>query len=69
MDSELRRDLDWFHEFLADFNGRSLIVDGEPTVSIEADSCLSRGGGCMGDRCYALVYPEGIASTMHIFQL
>lgn len=44
MDSELHKDLDWFREFLMEFNGRSLIVDPTPTVSIEADCCLAGGG-------------------------
>lgn len=69
MDRELRRDLDWFREFLAEYNGRTLILTPDPVVSIEADSCLTGGGACMDHRCYAIVYPRHIADNMHISQL
>lgn len=45
VDCRIMRDLDWFQEFLSDFNGRSLIVDAAPTLTIEADS-LAEAVGC-----------------------
>lgn len=69
VDAELRKDLEWFRKFLSKYNGRTLIVGDEPTVIIEADSCLTGGGGRMGDLCYAFEYPTSIASTMHISQM
>lgn len=69
VDSRLTRDFDWFAQFLGEFNGRSLIIDPTPTITIEADSCLTGGGGWTGDCCYALRYPDSVAQAMHITQL
>lgn len=69
VDSRFLRDLDWFVQFLADFNGRSLIIDSDPAISIEADSCLTGGGAWMNDKCYTLEYPPRLARDMHITQL
>lgn len=69
VDARLTRDLEWFVEFLAHFNGRSLIVDANPTITIEADSCLSGGGAWMDAHCYAIEYPASVSQSMHITQL
>lgn len=65
----LARNLDWFADFLAEFNGRSLIIDPNPTITIEADSCLTGGGAWMNDQCYSIEYPARVARAMHITQL
>lgn len=62
-------DLDWFIQFLQQYNGKSLMIDPAPSIWIEADSCLSGGGAVMGRRCYAYQYPDEIAMSMHISQL
>lgn len=69
VDQNLRDELDWFDKFLAIYNGRSLIVDPRPTLTIEADSCLSGGGARLGNLCYAFEYPHQVASRLHITQL
>lgn len=69
VDSILCDELEWFTNFLETYNGRSLIVDPTPTITIEADSCLSGGGARMDSLCYALEYPDDIASSLHITQL
>lgn len=69
MDERLRSDLRWFTEFLTRYNGRSLILDPTPTVTIEADSCLSGGGGRMCKECYAIQYPPSVVESLHISQL
>lgn len=69
VDPLLHRDLDWFKSFLMAYNGRSLIVEGNPTAVLEVDSCLIGGGGRLGSRCYAYKYPDSVASNMHISQL
>lgn len=66
---QLKKDLSWFVNFLEEYNGKSMIVSRTPSIFIEADSCLSGGGGVMGRSCYAYRYPEQLASSMHISQL
>lgn len=66
---ELGKDLDWFEGFLAQYNGRSMILPPEPVAQIEADSCLIGGGARLGTYCYAVKYPREIASSMHISQM
>lgn len=67
VDDRFRKDINWFICFLSEFYGR--IVPPNPTHTIEADSCLSGGGGRMGNVCYSYVYPGEIADKMHISQL
>lgn len=65
----LRRDLNWFDKFLTQFNGKSIIVSNEYSIVIEADSCLTGGGGWTGNVCYSCVYPTEVSNGMHISQL
>lgn len=69
VDDNIRKDLDWFGQFLHQFNGRSIILGETPARVIEADSCLSGGGAVMGPACYSYVYPAEMAADMHISQL
>lgn len=69
VDARLVRDLNWFIKFLAEFNGRSLIIDPAPSITIEADSCLTGGGARMCRQCYATSYPDSVCQAMHITQL
>lgn len=69
MDGNLLSDIEWFRVFLSEYNGRSLIVEDAPHRTVEADSCLTAGGGCMGSLCYHYLYPPEQAATMHISQL
>lgn len=69
VDDNICWDLDWFQQFLHQFNGRTIILQEIPSRVIEADSCLSGGGAIMGTACYSYTYPPDIASEMHISQL
>lgn len=69
VDYLLRSDLNWFTQFLEQYNGRSIILTGDCELVIEADSCLTAGGGRMGDKCYHIRYPLEIAQKMHISEL
>lgn len=69
MSDQVKRDLYWFKCFLKEYNGRLLIVGESPSITIEADSCLSGGGAWTGARCYSYVYPDEIQRDMHISQL
>lgn len=69
VDQKLMRDIDWFKQFLPLFNGKAIINDGQPVLSIKADSCLIGGGGTDGRFAYMYQYPENMSGSFHITQL
>ncbi|CAC5393969.1 unnamed protein product [Mytilus coruscus] len=42
---ELLADITWWQDFIASFNGKSLILDKIPVTSVITDACRSGGGG------------------------
>lgn len=69
VDRHLRDDLDWFINFLRRYNGRSLILVGDPDILIEADSCMVGGGGWSGRDCYTYKYPTQSINGWSISEL
>ena len=64
-----RADMKWFLTFLPTYNGISLIPDADPSMLIEADSCMV-GGGAVADRlAYIVKYPDHLTQDHHISQL
>ena len=41
----MRKDLLWWFQFLATFNGKSTILDKQPLFSVFTDTCDDGGGG------------------------
>lgn len=69
VDRYFKSDLDWFMNFLPEYNSRTLILPPNPSLVIEADSSLVGGGAYMNGLCYAYLYPDDIAKRLHISQL
>ncbi len=62
----LRKDLEWIARFLPAYNGRDIIPrapDHQDTLLI--DSCLSGGGGHLGNQWYKIVYPPQIMEKQY----
>ena len=59
---EMRRDIQWWKEFMHFFNGMSLIINKGPDVIVHTDACdVGAGGYCEGDYFYcnwAVDWPE-----------
>lgn len=66
---QIRADLNWFVTFLSAYNGKTMIITGQPAMVIEADSCLIGAGATNGQQCYKYVYPASFKHTYHITQL
>lgn len=69
VDELLKADLTWFITFLRTYNGRSLIVTGEPDIVIEADSCMSGRGAWSNEKCYTYEYAPDMVSGWSISEL
>ena len=66
---ELRKDIAWFLEFSASFNGKLLIQPSYPVVKMECDACPQGGGGFCGKKYYFFDFPEEISEDHHIARL
>lgn len=66
---QIKADLGWFETFLDQYNGKTIILTGEPTMVIEADSCMVGAGATNGTQCYMYTYPDKFKDTYHITQL
>lgn len=62
---QAKADLGWFVMFLEQYNGRSLIITGDPVMTIDADSCLQGGRATKGTDCYMYRYPPTFQHTYH----
>lgn len=69
VNDEMCKDLSWFITVLSQYNGRSLIVHGPPSVYIEADSCMIGGGGWSGSECYSYEYKPACIEGWSISEL
>ena len=50
---DMRRDIQWWKEFMHSFNGMSLIINKGPDVIVHTDACdVGAGGYCEGDYFY-----------------
>ena len=50
---EMRRDIQWWKEFMHSFNGMSFIINKGPDVIVHTDACdVGAGGYCEGDYFY-----------------
>ena len=59
LDSEFQKDLEWFLSFLPLYNGVHLIQS-EPDICMEVDSCLSGCGGICNNELYHTTFPDFI---------
>ena len=63
INSEFRKDLLWWQNFLYKYNGVSMIPDllwCKPDTVLSTDSCLAGCGGVCGDEYFHAAYPEHI---------
>ena len=65
---DMRKDLDWFIQFLKDWNGVALINTGTPSREIVADACPRGFRVANGERCYSAEVPQDIQEA-HISAL
>ena len=49
-----KKDIEWWHEFISEFNGVATFIDEKPVSPILTDSCGIAGGAVFenGDFCY-----------------
>ena len=67
LDTEFKKDINWFVNFLPVYNGISIINRSPPAITVEVDSCLTRGAGLMGKYFYSCQFPEFILQQfLHI---
>ena len=67
---EMRADLQWFREFVNEWNGTSLIPAVTPHKIIQVDGCLTGIGATDGTRAYAAcVAPESDPISSHLVQI
>jgi len=70
---EMRRDIQWWKDFMRSFNGMTLIIDRGPEVIVFTDACdVGAGGYCEGDYFYcnwAVDWPETQDSHINVKEL
>ena len=65
---EMRKDLSWWLNFLATFNGRSTVLDEQPIYSVFTDACDDAAGGSFGQDWFYFNWEQDMpeASSLHI---
>ena len=66
---DMRADMDWFREFVADWNGTSIIPATKPHRVIQVDACLTGVGGTDGTLCYATSVAPKVDPIANITEL
>ena len=69
IDSETRRDIQWFIDYADACNGRLLLSPSLPVFWIECDACLEGAGGFSAHHYYSFRFPPGDIENRHISQL
>jgi len=64
LDAAFKKDLDWFLSFLPLYNGIHLIQP-EPDLQLEVDSCLTGCGGIYGHELYHTTFPSFVIERNH----
>ena len=59
LNEEFQRDLNWFCEFLPDFNGSAFFKHDQIDGEIELDACLEGLGAIYNNYIYAIPIPKG----------
>ena len=66
---ELKKDVIWFRDFAAHFNGKLLIEPKLPLLTLECDACPKGGGGFSPTEYYSFCFPQSYTTDYHISQL
>ena len=69
LDAEFHKDVNWFKQFLFQFNGTTFFNKSPITATIELDACLTGLGGSFGDLVYTLPIHTHKGSIVHLEML